>query len=700
MKPTDPSDPSWPLAGQDSNREAPWWQDVFWNTPVPLWLHDISDMRRAVGEVLAMGIKDFPGYLDAHPEFVLQVLDKMKVLDVNAAAVERFGARDKDELLFAMDRLLVPESLAGIKDFLRAVAMGEDFFEGEVQYQTLDGRRFHAWSSARIPGPDDPFNLMVLATTDITDFKMEMKTLAGNAERYRLVVEAARDIILRHDLDGKITFINQAGLEISGYVADEIIGKSIFELAPSKHHPAIERRGVGSNHDDSGVSLYEIELLTKDGHLIPLEVSSTLISESSTSENGPQVLVLGRDIADRKREEKQRSELDGKLRDAQKLESLGILAGGLAHDFNNLLVAIMGNAELAREDMPEGMPAIESLDTIQSAANQAADLCRQMLAYAGKGEFSVEPVDIGSVVRGISGLLQVSVTGKAEIIFDLGEGLPFAQVDVHQFRQVVMNLITNAAESLGEEGGEIVMRTGSAQFDAEMLRDAAPPGALAPGHYVFCQVRDSGCGMDEATASRLFDPFFTTKFAGRGLGMAAALGILRGHGGGFLLDTVPGRGTTITCLLPAQDSIKDVTEGQKPKAVEKDEARPDLTGRTVLVVDDDHAVRWVGEGFLRRLGCKVLSATDGFEAVRIFGQRYREIDIVLLDVTMAGMDGVATCRRLKVIRPDVKVVLTSGYNEDDVMSRSSGLEPAGFVPKPFTLAQMADVLGRAIGPAS
>lgn len=410
----------------------------------------------------------------------------------------------------------------------------------------------------------------------------------------------------------------------------------------------------------------------------------------------PQVLLVARDISSRKRAEKEQQELEGRLRDTQRLESLGVLAGGIAHDFNNLLVTIMGNAELAREDLPEGSATRENLAAILKASEMAADLCRQMQTYAGSGTISAHPSDMSGLVDDIRRLLQVSVMGRSHIHFELATGLPLVKIDEAQVRQVIMNLVANAAESLGDEGGEIMVRTGEIEADANDLRQAVHGSALAPGPMVYCEIQDSGCGMEDEVAARMFDPFYSTKFAGRGLGMSAALGIIKSHGGCFTLKTGPQEGTTIRFMLPVTDR-KEATDAKlKRRPRRAVPATVDLNGRLVMVVDDDSAVRKVGMSFLRRLGCNVLAAADGFEAIRVFGQRHADIDAVLLDFTMTGMDGLTTCRRLRVIRPDIPVILSSGHDFDDVMGKAGELGCSGFVSKPFTLKQMGAEIGRVL----
>jgi CheY-like chemotaxis protein len=372
------------------------------------------------------------------------------------------------------------------------------------------------------------------------------------------------------------------------------------------------------------------------------------------------------------------------------------LAGGIAHEFNNLLVTIMGNAELVLGDFREGSANRNSLDAVLEAAGRAADLCRQMQSYAGRGKISVTPTNLSRLIQDIQRLLQVSVSKRSRLHFELAEDLPPVLIDGTQIRQVLMNLVTNAAESFGDGGGEIMVRTGVSDFESGDLKKMVNGDNLLPGPLVWCEVRDSGCGMDSEVADRVFDPFFTTKFTGRGLGMSAALGIIKGHGGGFRMETGPANGSAISFLLPVHRAEVSAPRRRRRR---REVPEVNLTGKLVLVVDDDPRVRAVGESFLRRLGCKVLSAADGFEAVRIFGERHRDIDAVLLDFTMAGMDGMSAYRRLRVIRSDIPVIMSSGYDEQEVEDRIQGCDIAGFVAKPYRLRMMREVLAQVLADA-
>ncbi|MEM7584833.1 MAG: transporter substrate-binding domain-containing protein [Acidobacteriota bacterium] len=395
------------------------------------------------------------------------------------------------------------------------------------------------------------------------------------------------------------------------------------------------------------------------------------------------VCAISADVTDQKRAEEEKQKLEAQIQQAQKLESLGVLAGGIAHDFNNLLMGILGNTGLALLELDPDSSIRARLRDVESTSRRAADLCRQMLAYSGKGKFVVQPVDISQLVVDMTQLLEVSVSKKAVLERDFGSGLPTFEADATQIRQVVMNLITNASEALDDQSGTITVRTGVMDCDAEYLAQTylAEPSAV-PGRYVFREVRDTGTGMDEATRERIFDPFFSTKFAGRGLGLAATLGIVRGHRGALEVESTPGEGTVFRVLLPASEKplLAQINETATPDAP--------LADGTILVVDDEEMVQTIARRVLERAGYKVLTAGDGEEGYEVFRRHAQEISLVLLDVTMPRMDGDEAYRRMRSFRSDLRVLLTSGYNEHEATQQLAGRGLAGFIQKPYAPAAL------------
>jgi two-component system cell cycle sensor histidine kinase/response regulator CckA len=414
-----------------------------------------------------------------------------------------------------------------------------------------------------------------------------------------------------------------------------------------------------------------------DVHMLPVEYDGVV----------DHALSFSVDIADHRQASSRQREVEQQLQQAQKLESLGVLAGGIAHDFNNLLVGVLGNAELALRTVPLGHTARKPLEGIVESGRRAADLCRQMLAYSGKGRFVVQRVQLSELVREMTELLQASISKRARLVLDLDTTLPVVEVDVTQLRQVVMNLLTNASDAVSTAGGTITITTRANILGAEAVPTGVAGKPLPPGVYLRLEVSDTGHGMDEATRARMFDPFFSNKGAGRGLGLAAVQGIVWGHRGAISVHSEAGVGTSVRVLLPACDGAAE------PR---RDTGRvPPVTRRgagTVLVVDDEPAVRAVSSMSLREAGYDVLEASDGSEAVATYRARPGQVVAVLLDMTMPGMDGAATYAALEELDPDVRVVLTSGFDEGERVAALGGRERVVFLPKPARLHQLVQAV--------
>ncbi|MBU5615045.1 PAS domain-containing sensor histidine kinase [Geomonas azotofigens] len=400
-------------------------------------------------------------------------------------------------------------------------------------------------------------------------------------------------------------------------------------------------------------------------------------------------MVSGRAAAEleRRLHEEERLRLEQQLLHAQKLESLGILAGGIAHDFNNILTGILGNSSLGLMRIAPDSPAVENLQNIEKGAIRAADLARQMLAYSGKGMFVVEPVSLNSLLTEMIHLLEVSISKRCHLALELAQALPPVQADSTQLRQIVMNLVINASEAIGERGGTITIRSGCRHFDEQYLKGAWAEKEITEGEFLFLQVEDDGCGMDDATLSRIFDPFFTTKFTGRGLGMSAVLGIIRGHRGAIKVESKPGRGTTFTVLLPVSElPVQDQPERQPPE-------EPWQGSGTVLLVDDEEIICDVGASMLEQLGYQVVTALSGGRAVELYRER-GDVRFVILDLTMPQMDGEQTFQELRNLDPEVKVIISSGYSEQEVTRKLSGTGYLAFIQKPYSMQALSEVMRR------
>jgi two-component system, chemotaxis family, CheB/CheR fusion protein len=388
----------------------------------------------------------------------------------------------------------------------------------------------------------------------------------------------------------------------------------------------------------------------------------------------------------------ERARSDEKLLQKQKLESLGILAGGVAHDFNNLLTGILGNASLAVETVPDGSPTSRMLKDVVEASERAAHLTKQLLAYAGKGRFFVQAVDLSDVVREISHLIKSSIPKNAQIRLDLAEKLPCIEADASQIQQLVMNLVINGAEAIPEgQLGNVLVTTRAQHVDESYLTQIVSGGEIEVGDYVALEVHDTGSGMDQETLKRIFDPFFTTKFAGRGLGLAATQGIVRGHKGLLKVYTSPGCGSTFKVLFPVMADEREPAKAAPPLAL-----KMSMRSGTVLVIDDEEVVRRSAKASLERGGYDIVVAENGTEGIQLFRALASKISLVLLDLTMPGPGGEEVLREIQGIKPEARVILSSGYNEVEVIQRFTGKGLAGFLQKPYTAAALVDKVNRAL----
>ena len=485
----------------------------------------------------------------------------------------------------------------------------------------------------------------------------------------------------------RIVFVNHAFTRLFGYTLEEAFGRGPSLLqGPASDHSEIARMRdcIAAGEFFTG----ELINYRKDGTPLHVEVRIMPIRD----DHGLLTNWIGvqRDITARKNAAAERERLEQRLREKQKLESLGVLAGGVAHDFNNLLTVILGNASLARLDTRSPEAVEQNLRLIEAAAVRAADLCRHMLAYSGKGRYVVRPVAIDPVIRETIDLVRSSSGRGRTLELHLARPLPAVVADSTQLQQVSMNLLLNAIEATEPGTGVVRVATRVEYVDEPRLAQARITGELPAGDYVVLEIADNGCGIPPEIHNRIFDPFFTTKFTGRGLGLAAVQGIVRAHHGAIEFESTPGGGATFRILLPA--SAEPVAAPSAQPLL----APCDGRGRTVLIVDDEEVLRDTVRELVQRLGYTVLAAADGLSAIEIFRQRHREIDAVLLDLSMPHFDGAATFDALHAIDPGPRVILMSGFSEDEAVQRFRGRNVAAFLQKPFPiqtlLATLASVL--------
>lgn len=403
------------------------------------------------------------------------------------------------------------------------------------------------------------------------------------------------------------------------------------------------------------------------------------------------IIHIATDVTEQRRAERERLRLEAELQHAKKLESLGALAGGIAHDFNNILMAILGNADVLLLDQAPDSVAARYLKDIIAAANRANVLCQQMLAYSGKGRFTLKTMDLRDAMRTLAATIAIPASSNVQLHTNFPESPLYLEGDEAQLGQVTINLIANALDAIGAAAGTITVSGYAQTIRTVEEGEKFLPEKLAEGDYVCFEVTDTGQGMDASTVERLFDPFFSTKFTGRGLGMAAVLGIVRGHKGGIQVESAPGNGATIRVLLPAVAG---------PAPMERAAAAPSLdvvqySGK-VLVVDDEQTVRTTARRMLMRAGFEAYLAADGLKGLEVFQQHRDEICCVLLDLTMPNMDGDEVIRRLSALGAGVPIILMSGYSEQEIRERFADAGVAGFLEKPFKVLTLQEAILKAI----
>ncbi len=513
--------------------------------------------------------------------------------------------------------------------------------------------------------------------TDLLDF--QKKRLASSEEVLSDFLTGISDVFIGMDHTFSVCIWNPAAERMLGLPSSRVMGQNLWEVAPELQTAEIEMALIETEATrSSSTFLQEIKIGSQTLNLrvtvFPGHSGFSLVMQDQTREIN--------------HERENRAYLE-KLRHAQKLESLGVLAGGIAHDFNNLLMGILGNVSLAQMDLPRDSPACQCLDDIEHAAKRAADLSSQMLAYSGRGKFTSERVNATELIQNMANLLKAkaSLPRSIELEYDLEPNLPEFLGDTTQIHQLLMNVILNASKSI-EGDGMIRIRSGNHFLDADEIAGCYLGSGILPGPWIHLSVEDNGSGMSQETLSRIFDPFFSTKFTGRGLGLAAALGIVRAHNGTLRVRSEPGQGTVFDIFLPP------ALEEEEPPAMNQT-SRFSATWNgsgIVLFVDDEETVRSVGKRLLSRMGFEVLLAQDGVEAVEVFSRYKDMIGLVIMDMTMPRMDGREALEHIKKIAPEVRIVLSTGYSERDVAANFLSRGFDAFIQKPYNYRELKELV--------
>ena len=506
------------------------------------------------------------------------------------------------------------------------------------------------------------------------------KELEASQKRLRTIFDGLEDTLFVHDLDGRILDCNRAACQVLGYSRDELLAMRTADFDAPGFAEGFQERIAHQLREGSYRCIGEI--VAKDGRQITVDIHTTRIE----FQGRPAILALNRDISDRVKAEEHRRLMDEKMQHTQKLESLGVLAGGIAHDFNNLLMGVLGNANLALLQLDEDSPSRVCIQQVETAAQRAAGLARQMLAYSGRGKMVAELVDLGELVNEMAHLLAASISKNAVLKFHIADDLPAISADPTQVRQVVMNLITNASDALDDDRGTIELATCTVDVTATDRLDSYFDNHVPIGSYVYVQVSDTGKGMDRATLNRIFDPFFTTKFTGRGLGLASVIGIVQGHGGTIQVHSEPGKGSTFRVLFPTAGKCI-APKFDRPVL----QVSPAQSGK-ILIVDDEETVLSVAQRTLEMVGYEVIVADDGAAGLEVFRAHSDEIALVLLDWTMPRMSGKEVFQAIRGIQPGVPVILSSGFTETDTLAHCTSLIPAGFIQKPYLATDLINLV--------
>ncbi len=644
---------------------------------------DVTERRRAEDELRESEAR-FRYLADSAPLFIWTAAADRQIEFFNATWRNFTGRPMEEDAGYGWTQVIHPEDLEA------TVTTYESSFDARTPYSMRYRLRRHdgeyRWimehGTPRYSG-DGSFLGFIGACMDVHETVLAEEEIRASEERFRSLVETVPVGIWIWD-GADVLMVNGALERLLGFPRETLVQRDFIGSRMNPDDRALirsraARRMAGETVEPPHV---ELRITNAAGVVLTFELFSTIVTLAGQRVWLNSVI----DVTERRAAEAERRRLDQQMQQTQKLESLGILAGGIAHDFNNLLVAILGNAGLALLELPPESPARQTVQAIETAAQRAADLTRQMLAYSGKGKFVIEPLNLSRVVEEMAHLLEVSITKRAVLKYHFAPNLPPIEADATQVRQVIMNLITNASDAIGDRSGVISISTGMQFADRAYLAESYLDTDLPEGDYVYIEVADTGEGMDEETRARIFDPFFTTKFTGRGLGLAAVLGIVRGHRAAIKLYSEPGRGTTFKVLFPAAASPATPVAQLPPVA------QPAAAGArgVVLVVDDDETVRTVTRRMLEQAGFSVILAADGAQALEIY-QSTPAVALVIMDMTMPRMDGEQCFRELRRLDPAVRVLLTSGYNEQDATERFVGKGLAGFIQKPY---RPVDLLAR------
>ncbi|MBN1833314.1 MAG: response regulator [Deltaproteobacteria bacterium] len=609
------------------------------------------------------------GYMIEKANSGKEATDKIKGFDAHVALLDiRLGKESGISLIYKLREAspsLLPIVMTAYTEADTAI---EALQEGAYDY---------------LRKPFNPHDLLATLERCFEKLKLEREKSASD-ERYRLLVETMNDGLGVQDRDGLFTFANKKLCEMTGYSKDELIGRSMNDLLDKKNRKLYQEYSEKALSENS--KPYELELLRRNGETLSVLVSPQVIKKSDGTSKGLFAVIT--DISERKEADERKKEMESQLQQAQRMESIGTLAGGISHDFNNSLQAILGYTQMILLDTEESDSKYPRLIQIEKAARRAIELTQQLLAFSRKVESRFRPVDLNQEIKHVEKLLQRTIPKMINIVLDLEEDLNIISADPTQIEQILMNLAVNARDAMGDEG-TIKIETRNITLDEEYCKSNL---GVIPGNYVLLVLSDTGHGMDQKTIERIFEPFFTTKEPGKGtgLGLSMVYGLVKKHHGHITCHSEPEQGSSFKIFIPA---VIDSDPGVPV------EAENDLTlggDEVILIIDDDPLVRDLGEQILTKFGYKVLTAINGESGIQKYLDKKEIISLIILDLMMPGMGGKRCLKEILRLEPNTKVIIASGYSEDGHVDATIESGAKSSIKKPFDIKQMLSVVRKVL----
>jgi len=657
-------------------------------TLLAIYSEDITDRKRA--EAALRESEEKYRFLTENMMDMVWIIDRdLRTTYVSPSIEKVLGFTPEERQQQAIEEAVTPESLQEIqRRFIEELRRDKE--EGveqersviiEVEYYRKDGST--VWMENRVQAIRDSEDAIVGimgVSRDITRRKRAEEELKKSEEKYKLLAEHSADVIYRIDIaTEQYTYISPSIEKLLGYTVAEGLSLSSKDSLTEKSYIE-QREGLikALSNNRTTPAILELEAVHKDGHTLPVEAHVNFVFD----EKGNPVEVLGvvRDITKRKEIEAQREELEEQLLQARKMEAISVLAGGIAHEFNNALMAIMGNIELLRMDLPEDDKRDKCFEAMKNSSHRMSRLTDQLLAYAQGGKYQAKNLRLDDFVRETMPILQHDLSPEVSVETSFQRDIRYTRADYAQLQMVLAAILANSNEAI-EDKGCIKITVENREVDEAFAEQHL---GLKTGSYVCLCIEDDGRGMDEEERARIFDPFFTTKFQGRGMGMAAVYGIVKNHDGWISVDSELGKGTLVRVYLPV---VK-----MEEKKEEAPKTRPLKGTGTILLIEDEEMIIGVIQAMLEQLGYRVMTAKTGEDAIQIGRSFDGDIDLALLDIKLPDMEGGKVYPRIMESRPDLKVIVCSGYAIDGPAQKILDSGAQGFLQKPFSISSLSEKL--------